>query len=230
MNKIYNRWELAIILGGISLFFTLCFTVPIALMADEPAITECETEIINAFTSIDIEFEKKYGELLELQDITAVAKSTRGNIEAYTNTYACHANMICPTVVNYLYQTPSKPISFPLNECNIDGKTAFTSDEVSKRFKADLKKCSSIGKIEHAGLIIDRCTKFTELKKNLNEGYTESEFIKQTHLENNSFLSLKLLDINKKLDVLLDKVRTLSTHFKKVNDDISCVNPDGTGL
>ncbi len=198
-------------------------------IGDKPSITECEKEMVKAFNTADYEFQTHYAQLLELPDMTAVAKSSTGNIESYINTYQCHLDTICPTVINAMYQHLDQKVSFLINQCEMNGKTEFSINDVSQMFKADLSKCALVNETQEASQIAERCARMQSLKKSFTENYAKKELIKEENLENNSFISLKLLDINKKLDTLIEKVQTFIVHFKKVNDDISCINPDSTG-
>lgn len=203
----------------------------ISLADDNPTISQCEEEMIKAMNVIDYKFEENYEDFLNIPDVSAVAKSTNGNIGSYINTYRCHLDTICISISNAIYQKSEQKIVFPLNQCKVEveGKTNTSGKDFFNSLGADLSKCESIGDTKKASTILQNCKNITNLKYNFGEDYIQKEFIKTNALENNSFFSLKLLDINKKLDVLIEKVQTFVINFKKVNDDISCVNPDSTG-
>lgn len=217
---------LAIVLGLIHSSFVLAEEENIG---DKPTKTECEDQMILAFSEADYQFQTNYQDYLNLPDITSVAKSTEGNIESYINTYKCHLKTICSAVQNIATSGIEGKIKFPLNECNLNGKNEFTIQDVGKYFKADFAKCT-FSQRDTYQRVYQRCETVANIKRNLTNIEAESEYIKNTHLENNSFMALKMVDINTKLDALLEKVKNLVIHFKKVNDDISCVNPDSSGL
>ena len=182
----------------------------------------CEEVMLNAFSIADEKLEEKYAEMLNLEGFTAVSKSQ--TINTYHRTYTCHANAICSSVRN-AKSGKKFAISSNQNECH-----PTTIEDFEKELGEDINfdSCKNIDS-SATNRYFARCDAFAAKKINNTTIYLQKEFIKEVHLESQTLLAQKILDLRDKMEILIEKVRAFSTHFNKIIDDIDCTSPDPSG-
>lgn len=210
--KLFFHIIILVILFSFNIFFT-------SKAENFVEISECEEEMINAFSNADKIFDKELKNYLEIPDVTVVAKSA--DIMSYNRTYECQTKAVCNAMAN---TDPQFKLQSEYGECG----NLSTVEELQKVLEADFSKCSST-LLRDKKNILTKCEQFRTKKNNMNRQYIASEFTKSVHIENHKLLSLKILDLRKKMAVLLAKVRMFSIHFTKVIDDINCTIPSGSG-
>jgi hypothetical protein len=174
--------------------------------------------MLQAFSAIDTLQKQKYGEYLDLEGVSAVAKSE--NLASYDRTYECQAEAIC-----YAVQNPEKKNTF----LGDSGKCiSITVEDMEKEFKADFSSCKSEDSAR-TQRYFSRCDEFASKKIEFSRMYIERKFMTEVQLENKTLLAQKILDLRKKMTVLIEKVRAFSTHFNKIIDDVDCTSPDPSG-
>jgi hypothetical protein len=182
-------------------------------------LTKCEEEMITAFSNTDKIFNEEFKNYLTIPDVTSVAKSS--DISSYNRTYECQTQAICNSIAN---PNSEFKLQSEYGECS----NLATVKDLQKILKVDFSKCNP-NFLRDKKNILTTCNQFRIKKNNMNRQYISTEFTKSVHLENHKILSLKILDLRKKMAVLLKKVRMFSNHFIKVIDDINCTIPSGSG-
>ena len=199
-------------------FIFSCVSFHRVLAENELELQSCEEAMLKAFSTADQLQKKHYAEYLDLEAITAVAKSQ--NIDVYDRTYVCHAQAICYSVRN-----PQKKNTFvgQAGKC-----IPITVEDLEKELKTDFSSCqkNDSARTQRA---FARCDDFAQKKISLSRLYLQKEFIKEVQLENQTLLAQKILDLRDKMTVLIEKVRAFSTHFIKIIDDVNCTSPDPSG-
>lgn len=202
--------------GKLCLAIFLLFPGMESFAENFPPLTECETQMLNAFTTVEEELQEQFGAYLELEGITMTGKTN--NFAAYDRIYSCRTEAIC-----FALQNPSKDTSFPpqMGKCD---QLPETVGAFEKEVKADFSTCgnSVLKTTVNVSEIYQRCSAFAETKISLGRSYMTQESIKQGSLENNALLGLKISDIQRKMAVLLDHTRTFTTYFIKIADDLNC--------
>lgn len=181
--------------------------------------TKCETEMLKAFSYADKLMQEQVKNYLEIPEVTAIAKSS--NMGTYKRTYDCHIDAICFAVMN---PNPKTVLNKRFGKCN----NLKTVQDLQDEFKADFSQCSP-QYLKSAELLYSRCASFAQQKSEIGKNYLSTEFIKEVQLENNSLLGAKILEIRKRMEILIKKTRKFTTHFIKVIDDIRCTLPERSG-
>lgn len=179
-------------------------------------LQSCEEVMLDAFSEADKKLEKNFGELMDLEAVTAVGKSQ--NIAPYDLTYACHAQAIC-------YAVKSRN---PIHKFKQVGCIPITVADLEKEFNVSFSSCREVD-ASRTQRYFSRCDAFAEKKIAHSRIFLQKEFMKEVHLENQTLLAQKILDLREKMTVLIEKVRAFSTHFVKVIDDVNCTSPDPSG-
>lgn len=186
-------------------------------------LTECENEMIKGFTLIEQEFKQQFKTYVSIQGTTMTAKTK--HFPSYQATYDCRLNTLCTVVKN---PSPSAIIPRSFGECNNGFPTV---QEFQNHFGLDFSSCAPnlLHTTNTASLIYSRCEGFAEIKKTFSKSHMASENIRQTALENHSLLGQKILDINKKMEILLQKTRAFVIAFTKVHEGINCTIESSSG-
>ncbi|HID91643.1 TPA: hypothetical protein EYG96_03225 [Candidatus Gracilibacteria bacterium] len=203
---------------------TLIYSVIIATHTQKTFATNmielqpCEDAMLKAFSVADERMEKEFGNFLDIEGVTAVAKAP--NIAVYNRTYECHAKAICYAVQN---KQLNAIFSGNANECH-----PITVEDIQIEFETDFSSCWQ-EEAQATYNYFNRCEIFAEKKMELAQNYQQNEFMREVHLENKTLLGIKILDLRKKMSILIEKVRAFSINFNKVIDDVDCTSPDPSG-
>lgn len=206
-------------LFGIVLGCNIFFSLPVSA-ENLMNVTSCEAEMISAFSEADRLMNEQLKAYLEIPEVTAIGKS--GNMGTYKRTYECHNQVICFAVRN---PNPENKIPSKFGNCN----NMTTVKDLQEQFSVDFSQCNNLQYLESATIIYNRCSAFAQQKNKIGENYMALEFIKEVQLQNQSFLGGKILEIRKRMEILIKKTRKFSTHFNKVIDDIRCTLPERSG-
>ncbi len=203
-------------------FFILTMSVLFSIHSTHAENTlelqECEKAMLKGFSTADILQKKYYAEYLNLEGVTAIAKSQ--NIDTYDRTYACHVQAVCYGVRN---ANTDNTFIGGTGQC-----IPITVGDIEKELDTDFSSCTK-NFLSREQRAFERCDGFAQQKIEMSRRYLQAEFIKEVHLENQTLLAQKVLDLREKMTVLIEKVRAFSTHFIKIIDDVNCTSPDPSG-
>lgn len=178
-------------------------------------MTTCEKSAISAISFADVLYESELEKFLNLK--TSVAEMKAKTLPAYMNNYSCHLHQICAAMQN--------PGSTDLSDGNFSPCKKTSTQELETKLNADFSSCTKVLQIEQKK-IYSRCEAFVSQKISNSKRTLSEKFFTVVSVENQSFLSSKILDLRQKMQVLLEKTRIFSRHFNIVVDGINCTIPD----
>ncbi len=181
-------------------------------------LSQCEKEIVKAVSVEEFLYEDELKTFMDLRSSQADMKAK--SVPLYLQTYECHLGFICEAVAN----PQKKEFGGGLSLC---AKTS--SAQAFEKYNVDFSVCKSKTAAERNGLM-GLCEKFIQ-KKRLSSFSTASDvIIKQSSLENQSFLSSKIQELRENMKILFEKTRLFSKNFNDVIGDVNCTIPDKSGF
>lgn len=215
--------------GVVFIFFYLMHNSVHAQTQYDIPVSTCEVEMLQAFEAAEGNMTDSFEQFLDLPGVTAVAKSNPENLNFYRTRYECNLHTICETI-----QNPGKDFKYSFgakfSNCFSSKTGVETVAEFESHIGVEFNNCREVESVESRRLMWARCEAFAQSQELKYKQYVATSFITQSQKENQSFLAQKLLDMRKRMDVLIDKTRIFSIHFKKVNDDLRCTIATPSGL
>lgn len=199
----------------LSISILLLGSIPVYAEETIENFSLCEQAITQANTNAQILYLNKASEFFALKKYSGVAKAK--NIGRYDRTYTCDTKAICQAIKT------SDPEDMLLE--GTIGCVAISVEELGIKLETDFKGCQNPPTLFAQEERWNRCDQMRISTLRSSRVNISKSFQHEVALENQGNLGTKILGMQQRMAVFLEKTRLFSYNFVKVLNDISCTLP-----